>query len=533
MSFISYTFLGFIALLLIVYYAWGRLFQGKGQWAILLVASYVFYACADVRYLIYISVTSLTAYLAARAISSRYARQKQYLSENKDIDKEEKKKYKAKIKTGAMWWMIVCLLFNFGILFVFKYLNFFIFNINSVLGLFSLSKLSAVRLLLPLGISFYTFQTMGYVIDVYYGKYEAERNPFRLALFTSFFPQLIQGPIGRYNHLSQTLYSYHKWDTNTVMFGLQRALWGFFKKLVIADRMLPAVRTLISSPDEYSGIWVIVGMVFYAAQLYSDFTGGIDITIGVAEMFGVRMSENFIRPFFSKNVAEYWRRWHISMGTWFKDYTFYPLSTSKTMMKFTKFCKDKFGPKIAKRAPVYLATIILWFVTGAWHGASWNFIFWGLGNCFVILVSQELSPLYRRFHEKYPKIGTTVGYKIFQILRTNAIMCCLRAFDCYSSVGETFKQVTSIVTNWNFTSLFQGTLLKLGLSGADYAVLIVGVLVMFAVSMAGRKGSVREQIARRPFPVQLALYGTLFIVTIVFGAYGVGYDAGGFIYTVF
>jgi hypothetical protein len=245
------------------------------------------------------------------------------------------------------------------------------------------------------------------------------------------------------------------------------------------------------------------------------------------------MSENFERPFFSKNIAEYWRRWHITMGTWFKDYTFYPLSTSTTMMKFTRFCKEKFGAKFAKRAPVYLATIILWFVTGVWHGASWNFIFWGLGNCFVILASQELNPLYKKFHEKFPSVKGKLWYKIFQILRTNAIMCCLRAFDCYSSVEETFKQVFSIFTKWNFPTLFNGTLMKLGLTGADYIVLSVGILLMFTVSMLGRSGSVRQKIAKLSFPLQLAIYGTLFLAIIVFGAYGMGYDAGSFIYDQF
>ena len=286
-----------------------------------------------------------------------------------------------KSKSGK--WLLFAVLLNFGILFAFKYLNFFIDNINAVIGIFSrTASIATVKLILPLGISFYIFQTIGYVADVYFGKYEAEKNPFKLALFVSFFPQLLQGPIGRYNLMAPSLFAAHDFDFRNFSFGIERMLWGYFKKIVIADRLITAVGTITASPADYPGVMVICGMLFYAVQLYCDFTGGIDITIGVAEVLGVKLSENFKRPFFSKNVAEYWRRWHITLGTWFKDYTFYPLSTSKTMMKLTKLTKEKFGNGAAKRVPVYLSTVILWFATGAWHGAKWNFI----GDLEIVLL---------------------------------------------------------------------------------------------------------------------------------------------------
>ena len=201
--------------------------------------------------------------------------------------------------------------------------------------------------------------------------------------------------------MAETLYQEHSFDAKNVCYGLQRILWGFFKKLVIADRILTAVNEIIRNPDEYAGAYVFVGMMFYALELYADFTGGIDVTIGVAEVLGIRLTENFNRPFFSKSIKEYWNRWHITMGTWFTDYIFYPISVCGPMLKLSKFSRKKLGENLGKRVPIYLSSFVVWFATGIWHGASWNFIVWGLGNWVVIMISQELEPLYAKFHAKF------------------------------------------------------------------------------------------------------------------------------------
>ena len=202
-------------------------------------------------------------------------------------------------------------------------------------------------------------------------------------------------------------------------------------------------------------------------------------------------------------------------------------------MKLTKFFKNKFGAGAAKRVPIYVASIVLWFGTGAWHGASWNFILWGMGNCFVILVSQDLTPLDKRFHAKHPDIDNKWYYKTMCIVRTNAIMCCLRLFDCYKDVPTTFKAFGSMFTKPSFNMLNGNTLLNLGLSAADYAIAFAGILLIFAVSMIQRRGSVREMIDKKGFAFRLAVFALLFAVIIVFGAYGLGYDSNSFIYSKF
>lgn len=529
MLFTSYSFIFFLCVVIGLYYIIPKRFQ----WKLLLLASFVFYYFSGWSNLVYISVTILSTYFVGLKLDKLNKKQDLYLKENKALlSREEKKAYKDKIK-GQRWkWLLLCLIFNLGILAVIKYTNFAIANLNSIFTLFKMNELSFVNLLLPMGISFYTFQTMGYIIDVYRGKYEPEKNIGKLALFVSFFPQLIQGPISRFDSLSETLFNEHSFDARNFSFGFQRVLWGYFKKLVIADRIVAAVLTITKNPDTYDGIYVLIGMVFYAIQLYADFTGGIDITIGVAQMLGIKVQENFIRPYFSKSIVEYWRRWHITMGTWFKDYIFYPISVCKPMLNLSKSSRARLGEKIGKRIPVYLSTLTVWFTTGIWHGSSWNFIVWGLLNGVVILISQELEPLYAKFHSKF-SIGNTFGYNLFRVIRTFLLMSSLRILDCYRDVGVSFRMYGSLFTKLNIGELFNGSLLNLGLNVSDYIVLIIGVIVLIGFSLIQRSGSVREKIASKPAALRYSVYILLFFSILILGAYGIGFDSNQFIYNQF
>ncbi len=530
MLFTSYSFLAFLLILFLLYY----IVPKKCQWVLLLIAGYVFYVHAGWECFLFIGVTTITTYGAGLLIDRNHNQQKAYLAENKaSLSKEEKKAYKEKQKNKRFALMVVCLVLNFGILAVLKYTNFAIANINGILEMAGSEKVLAFQdLILPLGISFYTFQSMGYLIDIHRGKYSAQKNLFKFALFVSFFPQLIQGPISRYDDLEKSLFAQHAFDWHTISFGLQRILWGFFKKLVIADRMLIGVNALIGDTQTYTGFYVFMGMLFYALQLYADFTGGIDITIGIAQTLGIPVQENFIRPYFSKGIKEYWRRWHISLGSWFTDYLFYPISVCKPMLKISKWSRKLLGEQIGKRVPVYAASIAVWFVTGIWHGAAWNFIVWGLGNCFFIMLSQECEPLYDKFHARF-QVKDKTWFKAFQIIRTFLLMSSLRMLDCYRNVPMTFKMFGSMFTDWNVKEAITVGMWNLGLGAHDYIILLIGVLLLFMVSMLGRRGSVREMIARKPAWVSVAVFGTVFIATILFGAYGMGYDASQFIYNQF
>lgn len=530
MLFTDASFIIGLVLLCIVYF----IIPKKYRWMLLLCASLLFYACAGIGYLLYIAATAMSTYFAAVQLDKMAAARQETLTAHKsEWSRDEKKAFKESANKKRFRLLVLLLVFNFGILAVIKYGAFTVRNLNALIGLFGKKDLLPVpQFLLPMGISFYTFQTMGYAIDVYREKYPAERNPAKLGLFVSFFPQLIQGPISRFDELSKGLFAGNGFDPKRVMFGTQRILWGYFKKMVIADRILPAVTTLIGDPAQYRGVYVFLGILYYTLELYADFTGGIDITIGIGQVLGIPIAENFNRPFFSKNITEYWQRWHITLNTWFKDYLFYPISVCKPMLRFSKWSREKFGKTIGKYAPVYAATLAVWLLTGLWHGAAWNFIVWGLMNAVIILISERLTPLYEKFHKKYAWSNTR-AYEGFMAVRTTFMMGCLRMFDCYRDVPLTFRMFGSMLVRWNLGAYFDGSLMKLGISGADYLVLFVGTLVLLTASLLGRKGSVRERVYRKSPVLSCVMTVALFLVIVIFGAYGIGYDSSQFIYNQF
>ena len=468
MQFTSFPFLLLVAVALTLYYVLPK----ERRWWCLLAASYVFYWFAGAECLLFILYTTVVTYVTAVWMQKMSDAETAYLDAHREEPKEARKAYKAKEKKRRFRVLTGGLLLGFGMLAVLKYTAFVLSGVNSF-G----ADLEIPDLILPLGISFYTFQSMGYLIDVYRGKAAAEKNPFKLALFVSFFPQLLQGPISRFGDLAPQLLEGHDFHAVGFRSGLARVVWGYFKKVVVADTAMIAVRELVL--QEYTGAYVFLLILLYSAVIYGDFTGGIDITIGVSEMFGIKLKENFDRPFSSKSVKEYWNRWHITMGSWFTDYVFYPLSVCRPMQSFSKWSRSHLGQAVGKRLPVYIATAVTWFLTGLWHGAGWNFIVWGMLNCLLILVSQELQPLWTRWRQAAPRIVNSRGWEIFQATRTFLLMGLIRSLDCYRDVGLTFRLWGTMLTDFNWGELFTKGWNSLGLATGDWCVLAVGILVMF------------------------------------------------------
>lgn len=529
MAFTSYSFIGSVALLFLVYY----LIPKKMQWPLLLITSYVFYWNAGHEYLLYIGITTLITYFMSREISKLSIQKHSYLKENKEtLDRDARQLYENGIRKKQRVFMRIALFVDLGLLIVMKYTNFILENVNGILAHFNDTSIAYVDLILPLGISFYTFQSIAYLMDVYEEKYEAQMNLPKFALFIGFFPQLSQGPISRYDDLSKTLFEEHSFNKQNVSFGLQRILWGYFKKLVIADRVAVALKTIMAAPTDYEGVGFFMTMLFFALQLYADFTGGIDITIGIAEVMGIKIQENFLRPYFSTSIKEYWRRWHISMGTWFRDYVMYPLMRTEWMGKLRDTTKKKWGKKASNSISTIIGTTVVWLATGIWHGASWNRVLWGMLNCAIIILSQELSPVYKKFHDRF-HLDTKGWYQVFMMLRTFCLMSVLRMFECYTDVPLTFHLLGGLFTQWNMADFSNGMLLNLGLSTTDYLILGFGILLMFLVSLVQTRDSVRVQIANLPYVCRFVLWLGLFLLVIVLGAYGHGYDASQFIYNQF
>ena len=501
-------FLIFVGIAVIGYY----LIPKRFQWIWLLIFSYIYYASSGIKILFFLLYTTITTYGTGRLLDR---------VNHKELPRNEAKSRKRRILIG-------CLLLNFGMLAVLKYTNFAIENVNAIFH----AGISFQKLILPLGISFYTFQSMGYIIDVYWGKYEAEKNPFRFALFVSFFPQLLQGPIGRFDRLARQLYEQHSFDLLKAQYALQLMLWGFFKKLVLADRAAVVVNQVFQNYTQYSGVTNIVALLMYSIQLYMDFSGGMDVVMGVAALFGVELDQNFKRPYFATSITDFWHRWHITLGTWMKDYIFYPVSLSKWMGKFSKWSKKAFGKKTGRVVPICVANIIVFLVVGVWHGAAWKYIAYGLYNGLIIAISSLLAPLYRKGFEKFhinPKSG---AWHVVQILRTFLLVNISWYFDMAVSLSAAFAMMKSTVTGFSLATLTDGSLMMLGLDKLDYMILAMGCLVVFLVSFLQERGiKIRESLGRKPLVIRWAVYGML-----VFGIPMFGYvmtTTGGFIYAQF
>lgn len=515
----------------------------KQKWVVLLAASYVFYLFAGYKYVAFILFTTISTYLIALWIEKITTSSKAVIKQNKaDWSREQKKKYKDKIKTRKRLVMALCLVLNFGILAFLKYYNFFAGSLNDVMGSFGIGfSAPTLSLFLPLGISFYTFQSMGYIVDVYREKTPAERNPLKFALFVSFFPQIIQGPISIYDQLAKQLYEPHSFDFTRFKHGIELILWGLVKKMIFADRAVEAINTVTASYGSYNGTTLTFTILLYAFQLYADFSGGIDISRGVAQIFGIDMMENFKRPYFSKDINEYWRRWHMSLGNWFKNYLFYPLAMSSLFINISKKIKgSKFGSTaagthIAKVLPTSIASFIVFFMVGVWHGANWKYIGFGVWNGGIIMLSVLMKPVFEWVIKKLHINAKSLPYTVFQIFRTFIVVLVGYVFDVAPNFGEAMRTFALFFTDQNL-SVGWSQISTLGLGKKEYLLILAGVVLVFIVSLIqerNEKTTIREMLDKKPFIIR---WGAVFVgvmALVVFGVYGSGFNAADFVYMQF
>lgn len=539
MAYSSLGFLVFVAITAIFYFL---LPLKKNKWIVLLVSSYIFYMFAGYKYLAFILFTTISTYTVAILLERIATISKKQLKTNKEVwNKEQQKTYKNKVKTRKKLVLIIALFANFGILAFLKYYNFFADSLNDVFSSFSIS-LSAptFNLLLPLGISFYTFQSLGYVIDIYRENYKAERNIAKFALFVSFFPQIVQGPISMYSQLASQLYEPHKVDFIRIKHACELILWGFFKKLVIADRAVIPINAVIDNYDMYNGTTLTFTILLYSIQLYADFSGGIDISRGVAQIFGIDMIDNFKRPYFSKSINEYWRRWHISLGNWMREYIFYPLAMSKFFintskkMKNSKFGCTKAGAHISKVLPTSIASLVVFLIVGIWHGASWKYVAFGLWNGGVIMISIILKPTFDNALQKLKINPKSFLWAIFQMIRTFLIVLVGYVFDIAPSFKQAMATFKSVLFNQNIFEA-KKDIISFGLIKWDYFILAFGIIALFVVSVIQERTGkhIRTILDTKRFVYRWFLIVFILLFVLLFGIYGPGYDAADFVYMNF
>ena len=385
--------------------------------------------------------------------------------------------------------------------------------------------------IIPIGISYYCLSLIGYLADVYWKKERAETNCFKLLLFTLYFPKILEGPISRYRNIGKQLVEGHKFDYTRVCFGLQRMLWGFFKKLVIADHLAMIVNTVYTDCQSYTGSILLVAAIFGAVQLYCDFSGCMDIALGVSECFGITLEENFKQPFASRSAAEFWRRWHITLGAWFKDYVFMPLAISPRLMKISSFLRKKLGKRAGKIFLNVIPLAVVWLLTGLWHGTGANYLIWGVYWGLLIILSNVFEPEIRKLTAKLKIDTASPGFHFFQKSRTFGLFVISRIITLPETLEGTWYSIQSIFTNFAPWKLVDGSLYKLGIDRPQFFVTMLAIVFVGFVGSKHEKGiHIREWIAARPIVIRwLIYYGAIFAI-LIFGAYGPGYDAGSFVY---
>lgn len=533
MTFNTLTFIGFFVVVLILYYVVPKRFQ----WVFLLASSYFFYLYAGPKFVIFMLLTTVTSWYGTLLIDKNHEREKLVLAKNKEVfTKEIKKEFKANEKKKRKRIMIAILLVNFGILLFLKYFNFFAENLNHIISpLTDGGQIPRLNLILPLGISFYTFQTMSYVIDVYWGKVKAERNIAKVALFVSFFPQILQGPIGRFGDLAPQLYAEHKADAAQIKYGIQLMIWGYFKKLVIADRVAIAANHMFGDAgyDQMSGSVVALCVFLYAIQDYTDFSGCIDIARGAAQCMGINMAENFRRPYFSRTLPEFWRRWHMTLGAWMKDYVFYPFSLSARVRKMSNWTKEHMGKHMGATLPIAFGNILVFFLVGVWHGSAWNYIIWGLYYGVLIAISGMLKPVFDGLNKTFHVNTSSNGWQLWQILRTFWFTCVACIIFRAETMADAWHIFMKSMHFWQLPENYVKEYLAMGLGVADVVIIPLSILILLVADIMQERTWVRGWLERRNFMIRYAIYFIGFLFIVGLGIYGPGFDQSQFVYMGF
>lgn len=487
----------------------------RGQWVILLLASLAFYATYGLEQFIPMLLAAIAAYLAARRI------QEVYDAEEGGTAAERKAKSKGNLLFAVAVLVILLLYAKLG--------NWVLQGLAGVLSLDG----NLMQTVVALGVSYYTFSLISYVADVYWRKDRAETNFLRLLLFVLYFPKVLQGPISRHKDLAPQLAQPHKFDYREFCFGLQLMVWGYFKKLVIADRLAIFVNTVFGNAENAFGSHLLVAACFAAFHLYCDFSGCMDIVGGLSQCLGLALEKNFNHPFFSKTAAEFWRRWHITLGTWFKDYILMPLMISPKLIGVSRKLRERFGPRAGKAFMNVVPLTAVWLLTGFWHGTSWNYVVWGIYWGSMMIFSTVFAPEIKKITKLLHINTETASWRVFQMLRTSMLYVVSRTLTSLSTLDQFFNVCRQVLFNFHPEGFFDGSLYTLGLDRPNFLLALVCLFVLWCVSMLQERGSIREGIEGSNIMFRWVIYYIGIFAILIFGIYGPGYDASSFVYMKF
>ncbi len=471
MLFNSIDFLVFFPIVVAAYF----LLPDRFRWVLLLVASYFFYMYWNPKYAVLIALSTIVDFAAAIQIGS------------------------AKRTIVRRAWLFVSLAGNLGLLFTFKYLGFFSANLDRLLESLAMpQRMPELDLLLPVGISFYTFQTLSYTIDVYRGEREPARHFGKFALYVSFFPQLVAGPIERSTRLLPQFFEKHPFDPDRIRSGLLLMAWGFFKKLVIADRLALYVTEVYNGDTEYTGLTILIATYAFAFQIFCDFSGYSDIAIGAARIMGYDLMRNFDRPYYARSVAEFWRRWHISLSTWMRDYIYIPLGGNRGGIR-----------------RLYVNLMITFLVSGLWHGANWTFIIWGALHGAYIVASRALQPVRTAWAERAGVSPTSRVIAVAQMVVTFHLVVFAWIFFRADNLAHAVDLIGRMAVGfrpWDATILSP-------MPGPEIVSALMGLVMMEFVHLLQFRMSVSERLFALPTPVRWAAYCGLVYTIVALGTF--------------
>ena len=471
MLFNSLQFSLFFLVVVTIYFSLPHRFR----WILLLTSSYYFYMCWKPEYVILIMCSTLIDYFAARRMS---------------LHSEQKRRRK---------YLALSLMCNLGILFFYKYFNFLSASVSDALQVVNIYyDVPVFQVLLPVGISFYTFQTLSYTIDVYKGRIPAERHLGIYALYVSFWPQLVAGPIERTRHLLPQLKQHYEFDYARVTSGLRLMLWGLFKKVVIADQLAIYVNRVYNNVDSFQGAPLLLATFFFAIQIYCDFSGYTDMARGAARVMGYDLMENFRRPYFAKSIREFWQRWHISLSTWFRDYVYIPLGGSRQV-----------------KWRWYYNLLITFLLSGLWHGANWTFVIWGaLHGCYIVI--ENMTASFQNRIAAYVCVNkNSFTNRAIRVSITMAMICFAWIFFRANSLADACYVVRNMF-------LFNSSDVGIDIIGLSSFLRILFLLsILFAVDIMERKQLLVQVALKLPLVVRWGAYLTFFWAVIIAGVFGV------------
>ena len=527
MQIVSFEFLTLVFLTMICH----QILPVKWKHFSILGASIIFYLSYGKEHIIFFIVASLITFYSAKYMNKIYDEFNERVTIEGWNRKEKLSKmgeYKKKNKYILIPTVVILLVYFIACKYVNRIFDLFS-NLNS-------QEKSLVDLLVPLGISYYTFSMIGYLLDVYWRKTEAEKSFIKFFTVTIYFPHIIQGPFSRYQKLLKQINNAERWvKEKDVFYGMQLMLYGYFKKMVIADRLAIFTSEVFTKIDNYYGIIIWVAMIFSVIQIYCDFSGYMDIVSGVSQMFGIRLEENFKRPFFSRSVAEFWRRWHITLGGWFKDYLLMPISASKGVLRISDWVRKRLGNNAAKNIAILIPLGVVWLATGLWHGNDITYLIWGMYYAILIGGATVCAPVINKITQILRINTETIGWHFIQSLRTFIIFGFGRIITVPGTLAGTQITIQHMFKELRLWEIMpKGVLFRCGISKEEFFVIVCAVVVVVIVSILQERGfSIRDEIAKQNIFLRWIIYYIAFFSIIILGVYGPGYSAQNFMYAIF